>query len=97
MYCLDGFNGFEVPILGEVGIRTVSRQVEGTSLSRGRVEFFSEEGEQGRPTEFQAVGGEFGGCLGSKEGSESCEVSVKPGLKIKLGGERRRRGNSEVL
>ena len=61
------------------------------------MEFGSEKGEQGRPPGLRAVEGASGGSIGSVERSEACEVSVKPGLKGKPGGERKRGRNSKVL
>ena len=44
---LDGFDGLEVVLLGEVGHCEVGRQVSGVGFSCCGVEFCSEEGMQG--------------------------------------------------
>ena len=97
MSCLSGFDGLEVAFLTEVGGCTVGREVGGAGLPCGRVEFLSEEGKQGGPAELRAVRRAFGGAVGGEESGEAQEVSVEPGFERESGGERRRRGNSEVL
>ena len=77
---LGGLDGFEVSLLGKVGIRAVSRQVRGAGFSCGRVKFLSEEGKQRGPPGLRAVGRVFRGGMGSKKGGKTCEVSVKPGF-----------------
>ena len=93
---LGSFDGLEVALLGKVGNCSVSREMGGAGLSCGGVKLFSEEGERGRPPGLRAVGGAFGGGVGGKESGEAREVSVKPGLKGKPGGERRRLSNGKV-
>ena len=89
---LSSSDGIEVALLGEVGSCTVSGEVRGAGLSCGGVEFFSEEGVEGGPPGLSAVGGPFGR---GKEGGETGEVTVEPGLEGKPGGERRRLKNGE--
>ena len=97
MRCLGGFDGLEVALFRDVGDCTVGREVGGARLPRGRVAFLSEEGKQGGPPELRSVGRAFGGGVGGEEGGDAREVSVEPGFKGKSGGERRRRGDGEVL
>ena len=97
MSCLGGFDALEVGLLSVVGGCTVSREVGGAGLPRGRVEFLSEDGKQGGPPGLRAVGRAFGGGVGGEEGGEAREVSVEPGFKGESGGERRRRRDDKVL
>ena len=97
MGCLGGLEGLEVALLREVGGCTVGREVGGAGTPRGRVEFLSEDAEQGGPPGLRAVGRAFGGGVGGEEGGEAREVSVEPGFKGKSGRERRRRRKGEVL
>ena len=94
---LGGFDGLEVPFLGEVGIHTVGRQVGGVGFSCSEVDFFSEEGKKGGPTGLQTIGRAFGGGVGGEETGKVCKVSVEPGFKGKPGGKRRGLRNSKVL
>ena len=42
---LGSFDGFEISLLGDVGVCAISGQVGGAGFTCGGVELFSEEGE----------------------------------------------------